>query len=328
MFMVLIVHADFKTLGSPSVFECQNAPLSSITRIFFQSLSIGCVDIFILISGWFGIRPRKSSAINFIFQCLFFTIGIYVICVCLGLSQLSLNGIAGCFMLLKDYWFIKAYFLLYLLSPILNVYIENAKEKQIRLLLISFFTFQTIFSWISGASIFFVNGNSTISFIGLYLLARYVAKYQQQWVYNYNKSLYLVIFLISVLFMMLVFYEMKVRQLDSLSKMVFRYDQPIVIAASLSILLFFNKMNFKNKIINYVASSSFAVYIIHVNPNIFESYFVNQIKKLFETYNDVYCLITIFSFLVAIFFISVLLDQIRKIVWIYLERKQTLCLNI
>lgn len=40
MFLVLIVHADFFSLGAPSSLEIQESPISSFVRIFFESLSI------------------------------------------------------------------------------------------------------------------------------------------------------------------------------------------------------------------------------------------------------------------------------------------------
>ena len=94
-----------------------------------------------------------------------------------GLTSLSAKGIAGCLVLLKWNWFIKAYMGLYILSPILNAFVNNTEKKTFKNVLISFFVFQTIYSWISDGAVFFENGYSTISFIGLYLLARYTKIY-------------------------------------------------------------------------------------------------------------------------------------------------------
>ena len=73
MFLVLLVHADFFSLGTPTLQDIQTSTLDSTLRIFFEALSIVCVNVFVLISGWFGIRPSLKGVSNFIFQCLFNT---------------------------------------------------------------------------------------------------------------------------------------------------------------------------------------------------------------------------------------------------------------
>ena len=85
----------------------------------------------------------------------------------------------GCFALTKLNWFIKAYILLYILAPVLNAFIEKVSQKDFRNALIAFFTFEFIYGWIfSGSTQHIQRGYSTISFIGLYLLSRYVRLYQ------------------------------------------------------------------------------------------------------------------------------------------------------
>lgn len=173
IFMVLIVHADFLALNVPTK-EIVNAnPFASFLRFFFQALSVVCVDVFVLISGWFGIRPSSKGFFNLLFQCVFFNWGIYIVMLLLGLTTLSANGIADCLLLTDTYWFVKAYILLYILAPVINSFIENSSTNHIRNVLLLFFAFQTIFCFISDGVTFFENGYSTISFIGLYLLARY-----------------------------------------------------------------------------------------------------------------------------------------------------------
>lgn len=155
MFLVLVVHADFFSLGAPTSAEIQTSSLSSFTRLFFESLSIGCVDMFVLLSGWYGIRPKLKRFSNFIFQCVFFLFGIYAFCLLFHLSELNIHGIMGCLLLLRWNWFIKAYLLLYILSPVLNSFIESSTQKQHRNVLICFFVFQSIFSWMVNAAVFF-----------------------------------------------------------------------------------------------------------------------------------------------------------------------------
>lgn len=179
MFLVLLVHADFFSLGAPSASDCVNAPVDSSLKVFFEAISIACVDIFVCLSGWFGIRPSVRGFSNFVFQCLFWLVGLYIITLLIGTSTFSIQGIKGCFALTKLNWFIKAYILLYILAPVLNAFVEKASQTEFRNVLVAFFVFEFIYGWIfSGSTQHIQGGYSTISFIGLYLLARYVRLYQ------------------------------------------------------------------------------------------------------------------------------------------------------
>lgn len=191
MFLVLLVHADFFSLGAPSASDCVNASVDSSLKVFFEAISIACVDIFVCLSGWFGIRPSVRGFSNFVFQCLFWLVGLYIITLLIGTSTFSIQGIKGCFALTKLNWFIKAYILLYIIAPVLNAFVENASQKEFRNVLIAFFAFEFVYGWIfSGSTQHIVGGYSTISFIGLYLLARYVRLYQPRISFK-SKSFYI-----------------------------------------------------------------------------------------------------------------------------------------
>lgn len=108
MFLVLLVHADFFSLGAPEVTDCMNDTFNTALKVYFEAVSIACVDIFVCLSGWFGIKASFRGFSNFVFQCLFWLIGLYIATLLLGLSKISVDGIKGCFALTKLNWFIKA----------------------------------------------------------------------------------------------------------------------------------------------------------------------------------------------------------------------------
>lgn len=175
--LILVVHANYFSQGSPQ-WECftQNT-YYSIWMVLCQSLSIVCVNLFVLISGWFGIKPRLKGFFNFIFQCLFYSTAIYITALLCGFSDLTFKGIAQVLYATKLGWFIKAYIGLYILSPVLNLFIEHSSKRVYEIVLIVFFIFQSTYGWL-GNAYFFNEGYSTHSFIGLYLLARYIRIYK------------------------------------------------------------------------------------------------------------------------------------------------------
>ena len=309
MFLVLVVHADYYTLNAPTATELATTPVSAVTRIFIECLSIGCVNMFILISGWFGIRPKLKSFSNFVFQCLFFLWGIYLFCLITGWATLSVEGIASCFVALKINWFIKAYIGLYIIAPLLNAFVDQANEKQLRRLLICFFIFQSFYSWMTNdAAEFFKQGYSTMSFIGLYLLARYCRLYPN-WFTQQSRWTDLTIFLALVAFHTIT----NVLKLPFLMSLA--YVNPIVIVEALYLLLFFSKIQIQSRIINFVGASSFAAFLLHSNPNWQKQTFTIPVQNLYEQYDGIASIGMIFLFLITIYTIAVGIDQLRLLSW-------------
>lgn len=316
MFLVLVVHADFWSNGQPTHSEILDSPLPSFARYLFQSLSIVCVDVFILISGWFGIKASKRGLSRFLFQCLFFLVGIYIVCIITGHSHISIEGIRGCFLLLPINWFIKSYLLLYILSPVLNSFCETATKRNFEIFLIGFFVFLSIYG-ITNSVNFFEQGYSTMSFIGLYLLSRYLKLYGTSWSNSLPRWKFLVLYLTVSLFM-----AVACMLKPSLTEYLFTYIAPTTLLSSVSLLLFFLKLNIpQNKFINFFAASSFAVFLLHSNPNINISIFRAQIQYIYTTNSGILVIAIIAFYLMLVYIVSTMIDQLRIVVWNFIEKK-------
>ncbi len=314
MFLVLVVHADFFSLSAPTVQEVHAAPLPSVARFFFESLSIVCVNVFVLLSGWFGIRPSWRGFGNFIFQCLFFLIGIYIVMLAFGQADLTLRGIAGCFVLLKWNWFIKAYIGLYILAPLLNAFVEKSGERELRHFLVAFYIFQTIYAWLSNGASFVEGGYSTFSFIGLYLLARYFNIYRPK-VSSYPPIWDFLIYLFLTAALTFISYISTSLGFEMIAGRMYSYVNPAVILSALYLLLFFSKLKFHNKVVNWLSASSFAIFLLHTNPNLCEPYYVSSVRFIYDKSDGFLCVVYLFLFSVGIAVCAILLDQIRKFAW-------------
>lgn len=257
--LILVVHANYFSQGSPQ-WECftQNT-YYSIWMVLCQSLSIVCVNLFVLISGWFGIKPRLKGFFNFIFQCLFYSTAIYITALLCEFSDLTIKGIAQVLYATKLGWFIKAYIGLYILSPVLNLFIEHSSKRVYEIVLIVFFIFQSTYGWL-GNAYFFNEGYSTHSFIGLYLLARYIRIYKPRFS-QLPKSIDLLTYIgisliVTTLIVSLPIIGEGWGNLARVAKAIynrhhylFDYLAPTVIISSVALLLFFSKLNIQSKLI-------------------------------------------------------------------------------
>lgn len=312
MFLVLLVHADYFSLGAPTIIDIQANSLDSFLKILFESISIVCVNVFVLISGWFGIKPSVKGILNFLFQCLFFLTGLYIITILIGINTISIKGLAGCIFATKLNWFIKAYLLLYIISPILNQFVNNASRKEYKYVLIGFFLFTCTYGWI-GAAEFMMQGYSTIWFIGLYLLARYTKIYTPFWSklhIKYDIAIYLLTILIAciITFIPPLYFGV------AIPISLFSYISPTTIIGALYLLLIFSKIDIQSKIINWCGASCFAVFLIHVSPSTIWHY-----KALFIQLHDKFSTLEYwgitFIILTCIFIAAILIDKIRIVIW-------------
>lgn len=314
MFMILVVHADFWLLGLPTLAEFHTAPAGTWTRILIESASIGCVNIFILISGWFSIRVSVRGFCSFLFQCAFFLLGSYLLMIIAGQEQLGLRQLAPYLCFTKANWFIKAYIGLYILAPMLNLFAEKATKRQLALTLLGFYSFQTLYGWTNSA-VFVEQGYSTFSFIGLYLLARYLKLHGNPLRGGEWRLFAAAVILNSALTVGLV-----CNNGERFVALLYSYANPLVIILSVMLLLAFAKLRIPySPAINRIGKSSFAVFLFHANLTVFNFTFRKLIVGIYASYGGIVCLFLIFCILAALFFVAVLVDQFRIYCWDKLE---------
>lgn len=328
MFLVMISHATFLALGVPTYEDSINIPYSSFGIFLSQSFSTACVNIFVLLSGWFGIKVNLKRFSEFIFQVFFFTSIIFI-----GLYIYSSNLVTNTDTLLtffmfhsSDYWFVKAYIGLYLFSPILNTFAERASQKQLGYFLISFFIFQTIYGWVSIDGVQWIGGGySAVSFFFLYLAAKYTRQYLLPDINKISQKLYITVYISIVLFIAILAFIVT-RLGIPIAGRLFSYTNPLVLLESLLLVIIFSRISIKSKIINWVGISCFSVYLLHANELLLRPYY-GKIINSFSITESVECfLISTTFFILGVFLISILLDKVRIAVWniiiSYLSKQQ------
>ena len=326
MFLILVVHSDFFALGKPDNALVLSRPVEGFTRLFIEAVAFICVDVFVLLSGWYRIRFSLKGLIKFLYQCLFFSIGIYMLLVLTGLFNFSLSTFAECFFVNNNsYWFVKAYILLFILSPALNYFVDHCDKQMYKLILLLFFIFQCLYGWLSSGAAFLMLGNSTCSFIGLYLLSAYVNKYRPRWS-TLGWRAYLWVFVgICLLESAMPMITAYVFNNDSLTasvlSRVYAYSSPLVILSSLSFLLTFASIKvFYNKVINWIAISCFAACLLHGHHCVVDDYFASTIRTFYANSSYSLFLVKTFGFCVLFFLAAIPLDKVRMITFKYIEK--------
>lgn len=278
-----------------SIFEPTLSP-DYILSVFLDPFVYCAVNVFVLISGYFGIKLKISNITNLYTRCAIYGLLCYLVHIYVDGGTLGrYYFLHEClFSLTNTRWFIGAYLALLLLSPILNASIQNIGRYQFNYFLLLLTIINVYFGWLGGAPVN-PTGYNVMQFIYLYFLGRYLNIYHITIDKKYAIFVYV---LCAILSGTLSFIFIDTRET---TKWFFlfaeKYNSPILIVESVALLLLFRNFVFKNRIINWAASSVIAVYLIHTNPNIDESilypllsdnYF--SIDTIFLRYLVLFCL--------------------------------------
>lgn len=256
------------------------------------------VPIFIFITGYFGIRYRADRFVELLLMCGIYAVLAFLTSRCYGGGQPT-----QVIFFINNWWFAAAYLSLYLLSPGINYMVETLSKKQLAVILFFFLFVDNATPW-----------NHTFDFGGFYTMvmiyigARCVRLYISEKVFK--KYAMLILFVALFIRLTLVYLCLKFGRLD---KLVFvnYIGSPLTFLIAASAFMSVSKTQFSSSIINWLASSAFAVYLLS------ESGFgINIFTPWFKLKN--FSILIYFVVAIAIYMIIVVIDQIRKPITSYI----------
>ena len=282
------------------------------------------VVVYILITGYFYINKDFSMKKVFTlwFQIFCYSVGFMLIFRILGIEKLSKVDTIKTFFPLayNQYWFITAYLYLILLVPFINKFLNGfSKENYNKLLVLLSVIFVII------PTLFYTNKligstNTPIGillFIYVYIIGAYIRLYGISFFKNRKLRNIAIIILGYIALAVIVLIGKKLEQKNIFWSNLFSYYREMnsifILIPSISLFYIFKEWKLKhNVIINYLASISFPVYLLHENNfiryrlwhNVFNMEFINNIPG--GVFTTLVC--TIISF----YFITAIIEVLRK----------------
>lgn len=273
---------------------------------FIGSAFIVAVNVFVITSGYFMIDKneiRIRKIIEILLTLLFYDIVIYIILLCTGICNFDKETIKTFLLSFINNWFIVIYILLYLLSPFINKLFKVLDKRQVQILLTVLLIFFSVWPTFLTDITVRDGGYGIINFIILYLLGGYIKTYNNK---CDKKFLYLIGYLLFTIIIAIC---------STFAGGAWNYNCIFVILSSLCLFLFFKSIDIQhNKSIQYMASFSLGVYIIHTNPFIMK-YIYQNIFKTIDFYTSNYLVLHLFVTILIIFGLCIILDSIRKFVF-------------
>ena len=278
MMMVVMLHY----LGKGKLLDPLTGEISMNGYVawILESFSIVAVNVYMLISGYFLVnsRFRISRVIELICQVLFYTVLVEVILVACGFVEKDVLTLSRLLEIvfpiqMEHYWFITAYIIMYLFSPILSTAVQNMEQKQLRnviLLLLVFFSLSK--SVLPVQLMIDRKGYDCIWFICVFLVAAYIRLYGLPF-FDKGKNRGWICYVAGVLGIMAVtlvvrFVYLKTGSLDHFVGSAFHYNHIFNLLAAVGLFYAFLRMDIPadkliSKIICRVAPYTLGVYLLH-----------------------------------------------------------------
>lgn len=276
---VIVLHYKNPTFGGGMAYVVKGS-LNYHILIMLESIFVCAVDLFVLISGFFLCKSTKRSLwkpIELILQVILFGLMKYVL-ECIRYGGFSVKTMAA--RMVPANYFVILYVAVYIISPYVNLLLNNLSEKQMRRFLgICFImfsvypTFVDVFTTITqrewnGLSTIGLLGNqwgyTVVNFLLMYIVGAYLRLVDckiKEW--KTNKT---IVMLVCCVIFMTLWVEV-CQYLWNSNGSIWQYCSPFVILMAVLWFVLFLQLKIRNvfasRVINRMAEAVFSVFLLH-----------------------------------------------------------------
>lgn len=330
-----------------------NFSICNELRVFIMNISCLAVNCFVMISGYFQIRQTWKGFIGLLSTCVFWTF----ICCCLAFYYSEISYIELfkkiCFPLTESgLWFLRTYFALFLIAPILNSGINNLGQEQLRYSCFMVLIIDIYIGYMHQSPEVSIDGYHLIHFITLYILASTIRRNindikigtkleMAESFERFRKNTFicdfflrgkmykiktLSIIILAVFILMTLLHMIKMMFPPIAIIYSLRYNSPILMVASIITFIMFSRLKIQSIVINWISNSVLSVYLISSLPFIGPKYY-KILVQINNSYSGISALILIAGFMMTFYFLCILSDKIRKYIMRPIEEKVTQIIN-
>ena len=287
---------------------------SMIVELLHSGGKLG-VNIFLFISGWYLCDSQKCNIkrpFYLITEVLVYSIA-FVICGLL-LSSLQVKEIIKMVFAIphRNWEFITCYFMMICFAYWINLFLNNITANQFTVLIVFVLITWSIFPTLVKAEF----GMSTLTwYVFVYLLAAYVKRIYDKIILSYKQC-----FLIGILSYVFILctecilkwmgrYHIKFAEMSEHLRQI---NSLFIVLTVVFLFLGFEKLPpHENKVIQQIASTSLAVFIIHDNGAL-RSFIWNRVFHTADLVDSPFLLLHALIASIAIFVFGFIIDMIRQ----------------
>lgn len=278
MMMVVSLHY----LGKGELLGGLNGPLSAKDHAawLLESFSIAAVNVYVLISGYFLVETefRIKRVIALVLQILFYSCLIPVILILTGVlspGALTLYDIWQCIfpVQMKQYWFMSAYVLLFLFTPVLNAAVHAMKKERLQVVIVLLLCMESLGKTVIPARLALDSeGYDALWFMTVYLIAAYIRLYGIPFLEKKNRAIFCYVLSclgIYGLLMLIRGLYLATGHFEDFMKSPTGYNHLLTIGAAAALFYAFRNWEFGKKespvsaFVCRIAPYSLGVYLLH-----------------------------------------------------------------
>ena len=269
------------------------------------------VILFVLISGYFGIRPSFRG-----FFRILCVVSVYYLP--LRLWYVYDTGMGGMAMLdsfhvlsKTPYWFVRTYLCLYLVSPLINKVLKDIPIKE-RLYYIFSFLVISVYLGMLQCDISLIDGKNLSNFVLIYIIGDTISKEKYRFEGISNSVFFSVFLLLNVILIAAYTIFHNGALMDFIWNWSFPYYSPLLLVSSILFFIPFTRFTFRSRVVNLFAGSVFSVYIIHHQPYILDVYLRPIAVSLYHMSDgDVLrCVISNILFAILVMIVCIMIDKL------------------
>jgi surface polysaccharide O-acyltransferase-like enzyme len=248
MMMVTMLHALGK---SGSLHPINSAlPLNGWVAWALETLSVCAVDVFMLLSGYFMIHSKFKlrRLLELVLQTLFYSLVPLGIFICMGLvprEELDVYHILQyCLPIhMEVFWFITAYVVLYMVSPILSEGINAMEEKPLRCVILCLLVYECVFKSVLPMKLVTdTEGYHFLWYLIMFLIGAYFRRFGFKLLTSTSRGVVVYLLGCALIFMetcIVYWINAKFGRLNDLLMVSYHYNQIFVILSSVGIFTAF-----------------------------------------------------------------------------------------
>ncbi|MCH5311510.1 MAG: acyltransferase family protein [Prevotella sp.] len=307
IFMIIVHHLVIKSDDSCGYITPWNANEHGYVGLIINSLVVGGVNIFILISGWFGIRTIWTQIFRLVLDCFIYSIITNIICVVFLGVPFEIRSFIHSTLFFNN-WFVEAFIMFLLLIPIINAAISVFDNKTFVIALACLTIFNVGFGFCMGK--LNINGYNALNFAYLYIIARWLRRMSAtRWFGCFAHKGWLIWLLCAVPIVAgFILIASNASWTPSMSQKLFGYNNPFIVMSSIAFFCWFSTFEFQSSLINRLAKGTFGVFLLHTT-----SLFIPFRSEFFGNIIHQYGYWSLFFSALGLFIICLLISSIIEI---------------
>lgn len=228
-------------------------------QLLLMCILVPSVNVFIFISGYYGIKLRKEKLINMFLQAAFFYFVIILIRHFFQIEALPLKYVLfNAFPLTNiAWWFLICYVVLMIISPIVEKGIASMNKREFSIVLFLLFFVNSIGTWQNH----YHTGSDLMGLLTIYLIGRYVKIYK---ISLCRRSSFLLYCLFTFLLCGCTCILHKTNH-NIMAWTMFMYCNPIIIMQAIALFFFVKGSDAKpyhSRVFDLCGKHCFAIYLV------------------------------------------------------------------